>query len=430
MSTTPDIDQLRISFIKAATWHGTLDEAEAMLSQHPELAQLDIHTAAILGDHEGIRKFLAEDKNNAMATSEPYGANPLTHLCLSKYLRLGRRTDADFIQSATLLLDAGADPNGGFWTTGKFPEYETPLYGAAGVAHHAGLTRLLLERGADPNDEDAVYHSPEGYDNDALKLLVETGRITPENLALMLIRKHDWHDDEGVKYLLEQGAHPNHTWRSGLSPVHQALRRGNSLHIFSMLMDYGADPLITYEGLTAVARAAREGRSDVLELFKQRGFSIDLQGVDKLIAAAAMGDTARANAIAAAAMDDTDQANAMGDTARAKGALLARFTLSNNQAGVRTLLALGIDVNTPYIEGDGYWGIPPNSLPIHIAAWLLHPDMVNLLLENGTVVDQPDANGQTPLMLAEKACVDSYWKHRCSGELIATLREARAPRQL
>ena len=113
-----------------------------------------------------------------------------------------------------------------------------------------------------------------------------------------------------------------------------------------------------------------------------------------------------------------------------RGAVLARFTLSNNLPGVRTLLALGIDVNMPYTEGDGYWGIPPNSLPIHIAAWLLYPDMTKLLLENGAVVDQPDANGQTPLMLAEKACVDSYWKHRCSPELIATLRDAGASRQL
>jgi hypothetical protein len=195
----------------------------------------------------------------------------------------------------------------------------------------------------------------------------------------------------------------------------------------------------------------------VLALFKERGFSIDLQGIDKLIAAAAMGDTAGANAIAAAAMGDKDRANAiaaaaMGDTAGAAslaaneqvpgtvaaqdpglkekllamgGALLARFTLSNNQPGVKILLELGIDVNTPYIEGDGYWGIPPNSLPIHIAAWLLHTDMVRFLLERGAVVDQPDANGNTPLMLAVKACTDSYWKGRCSTELLQTLEKYR-----
>ena len=57
------------------------------------------------------------------------------------------------------------------------------LYGAAGIAHHAPLTRLLLERGADPNDDETPYHTPESYDNDALKVLVESGRLTDDNLV-------------------------------------------------------------------------------------------------------------------------------------------------------------------------------------------------------------------------------------------------------
>lgn len=58
------------------------------------------------------------------------------------------------------MLDAGADPNSGFWNNGEF---ETALYGAAGVAHHAVMTHLLLERGADPTDVEVVYHSPETW---------------------------------------------------------------------------------------------------------------------------------------------------------------------------------------------------------------------------------------------------------------------------
>ena len=125
-----------------------------------------------------------------------------------------------------------------------------------------------------------------------MKLLVETGKLTTRSLTLMLIRKHDWHDDDGVKYLLEHGARPNDTWAPGLSPIHQAIRRGNSINIISMLIDYGADPSITFEGLTVIARAARYGRGDVLNIFTQRYSSIHLEGVDKLIAAAAMGDSA------------------------------------------------------------------------------------------------------------------------------------------
>ena len=143
------------------------------------------------------------------ARSEPYGADALTHLCLSKYLRLDPARSDAFVAAATALLDAGADPNRGFWTTGQHPEHETPLYGAAGVAHHAPLTRLLLERGADPNDDEAVYHSPETDDNAAMALLVETGRSPARTSSVMLIRKHDWHDTTARRYLLEHGADAN-----------------------------------------------------------------------------------------------------------------------------------------------------------------------------------------------------------------------------
>jgi hypothetical protein len=42
------------------------------------------------------------------------------------------------------------------------------------------LTRLLLERGADPNEVETPYHVPESYDNSALKVLVESGKLNPE----------------------------------------------------------------------------------------------------------------------------------------------------------------------------------------------------------------------------------------------------------
>jgi len=92
----------------------------------------------VLGDEAAVRRFLAQDPGNATAKSAPYGGDALNYLCLSKYLRLDRARSNGFLGAATALLDAGADPNTGFWTTGPHPERETALYGAAGVAHHAG----------------------------------------------------------------------------------------------------------------------------------------------------------------------------------------------------------------------------------------------------------------------------------------------------
>ena len=402
--------------------NGTLARAEAIRAAHPDIAGASIHAAAILGDDAAVRGFLARDPQDATARGGPHGWDALTHLCFSRYLRLDRARSDGFVRAATALLDAGASANTG-WTEPDHrpePEWEPVLYGAAGVAHHAPLTRLLLERGADPNDGEVVYHAPETYDNAALALLVETGRLTPGNLALMLIRKHDWHDVDGARYLLEHGADPNRRWQHGLNAFHHALARDNALRMFELLLDHGADPRQVTDGHTGFARAAHEGRRDVLELFERRGIPIALEGVDRLIGACARGDAVAARAIAAREPTWAAQALAMG------GDLLARFAGTCNPPGVQALLDLGVPVTAPFAAGDPYYGEPKGSLAIHVAAWRGCPEVVRLLLERGSPADEPDALGRTPLALAIKACVDSYWTERRTPESIAALLAAGA----
>ena len=410
---------VRAAFIKAATWHGTLDEAEALLAKHPELRASDIHTAAILGDDQAVTRLLAEDPSRATAKSPPYGGDALTYLSMSNYLRLDPTRTPGLLRAAKALLDAGADPNAGFWETGQHASHETPLYGAAGVAHNVELTRLLLARGADPNDNESVYHSPETYDNAAMKLLVETGKLTPENLALMLVRKHDWHDLEGVKYLLERGADPNYYRERGWMPLHHAVARNNSLAILTLLLDHGANPRTRIGGVTAIERAARKGRGDLLQLFERRGFPIELQGVDRLIAACAVDDGRTVREIRDREPHLVRELLAQGPT------LLAEFAGTWNTAGVRQLLDLGVPVDARY-TGDGYFDIANDSTALHVAAWQSRPDLVLLLIERGADVNATDAKGRTPLVLAHKARVDSYWRARATPEPERLLRAAGA----
>jgi hypothetical protein len=417
-----------VSFISAACVpldashaSGTLERAEAIRAAHPEVAGANIYTSAILGDDESVRRFIAQDPGSATAKGGPRNWDALTHLCFSRYLRLDKARSDGFVRAATALLDAGANANTGWFENEHLPtpEWEGALYGAAGVAHHPELTRLLLERGADPNQGEVVYHAPETYDNRALELLVGTGKLTADSLTLMLVRKHDFHDYDGAKFLLEHGAAPNHPRSWGLIPLHHAIARDNTIEMIALLLDHGADPTLLHKGRSAVALAAGHGRSDILDLFEQRGFPVALDGVDELISACARNDTTAIRAIS------TRHPELVQDVLAHGARLLAEFTGTGNADGVRNLLDLGVPVATLY-EGNGYWGVPRDSMAIHIAAWRAHPKTLRLLIERGSPLDVPDGNGRTPLMLAVRACVDSYWMERRSPDCVRALLDAGA----
>lgn len=266
---------------------------------------------------------------------------------------------------------------------------------------------------------EVVYHSPEGDDLDAMKLVVETGKLSADDLALMLVRKHDWHDYEGAKYLLEHGADPNSIRSRGWQPLHHALARDNSLQIIELLLDHHADPTTNVKGMSGVELAARKGRGDLLELFERRGIAINLTGVDRLIAACARDDGKSIRAIVEREPKLVAELLAQGSK------LLAEFTGTWNTEGVRHLLDLGVPVDSLY-EGDGHSDIARNSTALHVAAWKLRADLVQLLLERGAPVNARDDKGRTPLMLAVKACVDSFWTERRTPEPARLLLEAGA----
>ena len=403
---------------------GALDRANAILAAHPDVASRDIHAAAILGDESGVRRFIARDPASATAKGGPRLWDALTHLCFSQYLRLDRDRSAGFVRAAAALLDAGASANTG-WTEEQHlprPEWESALYGAAGVAHDAELTRLLLERGADPNDNETPYHAPETYDNAALQVLVESGKLTADSLETMLLRKTDWHDGAGLEFLLGHGADPNRMVRWPNSALHHALRRDNGLANIDMLLDHGADAALRNrsESRSAAAIAARRGRADVLESLSRRGVRLELDGVERLLAACARDD---AKAVDVAVGPEPGMVS---DLREQGGTFLSEFAGNGNAAGVRRLLELGIAVDAPYQEGDPYFGIPPGSLAIHVAAWRARHDVLRLLITRGSPLDTADGHGRTPLMLAVRACVDWYWTSLRSPESVRALLAAGA----
>lgn len=107
------------------------------------------------------------------------------------------------------------------------------------------------------------------------------------------------------------------------------------------------------------------------------------------------------------------------------GKLLAEFAGNDVVEGVRMFLELGVPVDARY-EGDPYFDIAKDSTALHVAAWKAWPRTVKLLIERGALIDAQDAKGRTPLMLAIKACVDSYWTNRRSPESVEALLRAGA----
>lgn len=403
---------------------GTLDQANGILRFHPNVAQASMHAAAMLGDADAVRAFLERDPATAAAKGGPFDCDALTYLCFSRYLRLDRDRSESFLRAARLLLEAGAPANTGWIETIDHPNprpvLESAIYGAAAVARNAELTRLLLQHGADPNDEETPYHVPETYDNTILRILMDSGKLNPQSLATLLLRKCDWHDHDGVVMLLENGADPNRLTVWGYTALHQALRRDNRLITIERLLDHGADPNLTSrDGMPAAAIAAHRGRGDALDLFDNRGLLTPLTGAFGLLAACARDQKDRL-------ADYPEEAKLL---LAHGGSLLAQFAGVGNAAGVRNLLDLGVSPNALFREGDGYYGIARNSTALHVAAWRGWPAVVKLLIDRGADVSALDGQGRTVLQLAVKACVDSYWVSRRSPDSVRFLLEAGASTQ-
>jgi ankyrin repeat protein len=384
---------------RAAHSSGTLDEAEAILAAHPGLEEQDLYAAAVHGESQVVARLLEQDPSGAAAPGGPNGWDALTYVCFSQYLRL--RPADGFVRIAEALLDGGADPNTGYFDEAHLPAptFESALYGAAGVAHHAELTRLLLARGADPNLGGEVgYHSPEGFDSGAMEAVVLSGRLSSSGLTTMLHRKLDWTDLRGVQWLLEHGADPNAESAWGDRALHHSLARGNRLALLEALLDFGADPELTAAnrvGRTATAFAARSGRADALELFARRGFPIELPGDDAFFESLARADRERT----------------LADVAAEPG-IVER--LEREQPGVvETLAGAG---NTPAVELALDLGFPLSDGALSVAAWRERADTVRLLLARGAPATD------SVVSLARRALVEpSEWTPHRSREILDLL---------
>ena len=102
LANDPSAVFLEAACIPMGEWHssGTLEAAEALLAQKPEIAEANIYVSAALGDASGVRRFLAVNPKLATLKGGPHEWDALTYLCFSRYLRLDRTRSDGFVRAS------------------------------------------------------------------------------------------------------------------------------------------------------------------------------------------------------------------------------------------------------------------------------------------------------------------------------------------
>lgn len=324
------------------------DRALELLAAAPALRR-DPWVALTLGDASGVR--------DARNPGGPLGQPPLFYVARS-------RIAADTVTPARELLERGADPNG---PAGE----EWTNLSIACSRGDAALAGLLLEHGAEPNDNDSLYHSVESRDDACLRLLLDHGATVTGTNALW--HALDYDRIEPVRLLLEHGGDPNEA--SHWPALHHAVARGRSPEFLRLLMQHGADPTARdHKGRTAYQHAFRRGRPELAETLLELGAPDDITAADRALGSVSTG------------AEPTEIE--LDDDARD---VLIELAMRDIDSLRRVVEAVGPDFSAS-------WGGGPRGSLLHQASWFGRADFVEVLLHADAQVDaRVDTEYATPL---------------------------------
>jgi WD40 repeat protein/ankyrin repeat protein len=352
--------------------------AARVLVESPDVAAGGPYLACAIGDEDALRAATKADPAFVNRPGGPLRLPPLvavTHSSLCQVPELRERLH----RCARFLLSAGADPNqriGLRWPPASVaaPDDDHPLsalYGAAGKNHDLELTKILLDAGADPNDDESLYHSLETFT--CTRALLEKGaRIGGTNA---LFRALDFDNFAALELLLQHGADPNEPlaysplteW--GL-PLLWAIRRRRSRRHVAALLQAGADPAAsTLSGVSSYSLALQLGLGEVAELLRENGGAKPIPEDEQFIAACARGDEAEAQRIRLRRPDPP------GSLQEARLRLLPDLAAEGGDEGARLMVKLG----WPVAVRGGDW----NASALNLAVFRGNAGLTRFLLEHG-----------------------------------------------
>lgn len=367
--------------LKIALFHGQNHVVDRLLSEAPDLAEGDLALQIALYDRAAVEAALREDR---AAATRPIGLRtPLCHLAFSRYIH--RRPDLadDMIAVAEALVGHGASVDESISAAPDNDHQLSALYGAIGHGDNMVLARWLLEKGADPNDDESLYHATELGHREGLQMLLAHGADPRGTNALL--RAMDFDDVAAVRMLLEAGALADEldgTQVGGERPwvvpaLHQAARRMCSPQMIRLLLDAGADPNRRFEGCSTYGYARVFGNAALAREIEARGMATELTSEEALLAMAA---------------DGVETAGRSLDAARLPGAyrniIRTVLHLPGKLDHIQRLVALGLDFDHPDAEG---------LTPVQVAGWEGLPDVMAYLISLGPDLMHQNGYGGTLL---------------------------------
>ncbi|HEY3903938.1 MAG TPA: ankyrin repeat domain-containing protein [Streptosporangiaceae bacterium] len=380
---TQDLATFAAQFCRESV-RGYRDKAVRMLAARPELVSYSLATQIVLGEGDPVRRALAADSSLVTRVDPDTGWTALNAVSASRWHMLDPARADGLLAIARMLLDAGADPNGGAGPARPGRGWNPLRCAVAGAgAANPAIIGLLLDRGAEAGDDELYLAGFAGDDHECLRLLLAARPNIGEVAAMALAAPISQDDDEGVRLLLEAGADPNRFVDDNdrADPVlHDAVGAGCGPALTELLAAHGAEiDAVGADGRTAYALAVSQGRSEVAEVLRRAGARADVSSADALMSALLRADRAAVEAQLA-----SDPGLLGGLTEQQRGAGLTRAAETGNVAAIGLMLDLGFPVETR--GGDDA------AMALHTAAYSGSASVVQLLIERGADIEARDGN--------------------------------------
>lgn len=368
-----DQDQaVRKSYLGKALFNGNNYTAQKLINLYPETPKDSFWLQVALLNKDEVQKFLEEKPE--LATTPQGERYPIHYLTFTSFHQEVQSLKKAQLEILELLLDHGADINRPLKTEENHSL--SPLYGAIGNYPNYELAKALLEKGANPNDNESLYHSTEYRDTSLTKLLFQHGAIVGNTNAFY--RQLDIESVEGVKLFLEEGTHPNdplyrHPSGSTIderNALHHAIMRGRGAEIGKLLIEAGADTTQTFEDNSLYSLAIKYGNTSMKELLEELELSHELSLKDQFFEIVFFQSESQSNEDLKSFLEKhPSMYESMGEIEKQILTELAMKKENNN--AVKACIEAGFDPNKKGESG---------MIPLHSAGWWGNIELVKFLL--------------------------------------------------